>query len=98
NTSIIIFLFGVVCSIACKRTKQQDDELYSRHLQRQVKLRVIHTPVPDDKSEENLIVFNDGQELEKLDVKKIIDSLYKAKAIAPVVIVGVYASNRLQEY
>lgn len=99
------FLYAVFFSLilagnftSCKRTKQQEDALYSRHLQRQVKLTVIHTPVPGDKSEINLIVFNDGQELEKLNVKNIIDSLYKAEKIEPVVVVGIYAGNRLQEF
>jgi enterochelin esterase-like enzyme len=83
---------------SCKRTKQQEDELYSRHLQRQVKLTIINTPVPNNKSEINLVVFNDGQELGKMEMKKIVDSLYKEEKIEPVVIVGIHAGKRLLEF
>lgn len=93
-TAVIIISLAA-CS---KRVKQQDDELYSRHLQRKVKLTVINTPLPDEKSEYNLLVCNDGQELEKIQLKSIIDSLYKAKAIAPLVIVGIHAGDRMEEY
>ncbi|MFT3701823.1 MAG: alpha/beta hydrolase-fold protein [Agriterribacter sp.] len=95
----ILVLFFAVGNTSCRhKTKQQNDELYSRHLQRQVKLTVINTPVPDDKSEINLLVFNDGQELEAMHLKDLIDSLYKEKKIEPLVVVGVYAENRKQEY
>ncbi len=84
--------------LSCKGVKQREDQLYSRHLQRQVKLTVINTPAPDDRSDMQLIVFNDGQEFDRLRMKDIIDSLFKKKLLAPVVIVGVFAANRLNEY
>ena len=93
--------FMVVCAvqIACKnKIKQQDDELYSRHLQRQVKLTVITTPMPDDKSDLNLLILNDGQDMGQLRVKEIIDSLYKKKLIKPLLVVGVHAGDRMKEY
>ena len=93
------FAMALCCLLfSCKGVKQQEDQLYSRHLQRQVKLSIIHTPVPDEKSDLQLIVFNDGQEFERLHIKEIVDSLYKKKAIAPVVIVGVHSGDRLSEY
>ncbi|MCC6288409.1 MAG: hypothetical protein IT249_11035 [Chitinophagaceae bacterium] len=78
--------------------KEQNDQLYSRHLQRQVKLTIINTPAPGDKSKMNLIIFNDGQLLDDIGMKEIVADLYAAKKINPVVIVGVHADNRLQEY
>ena len=92
-------LLGFLLSIfACKRVKQTDDTLYSRHLQRNVKLHVIHTPPPGDRSLYNLLILNDGQDLAKLRVKETMDSLYKAGKIAPLVIIGVEAGDRMQEY
>jgi len=84
--------------ISCKHAKQSDDELYSRHLQRKVKLTVIHTPIPEDKSQLNLLILNDGQDADQLMLKETIDSLYKKNAIKPLVIVAVHAGDRMQEY
>jgi len=92
-----LFLF-LLFMISCKHNEQKDDELYSRHLQRKVKLTIIHTPVPDDKSQLNLLILNDGQDMAQFKVKEIMDSLYKAEVIQPLLIVGVYAGDRMQEF
>lgn len=81
-----------------KGVTQQQDELYSRHLQRKVTLTVINTPVPDDHSELHLLLLNDGQDIDKLRAKAITDSLYKAKRLQPLVIVAIHAGDRMQEY
>jgi enterochelin esterase-like enzyme len=78
--------------------KQTDDNLYSRHLQRNVKLHILHTPPPSDRSLYNLLILNDGQDLDKLHVKETMDSLYRAGQISPLVIIGVEAGDRMQEY
>ena len=80
------------------RISQQEDELYSRHLQRHVKLTIISTPMPDDKSEMNLLLLNDGQDLDKFRVKEILDSLYRKKLIQPITVIGIHAGDRLKEY
>ncbi len=96
---IVLSLLTAVLSTGCKKKiKQQDDEVYSRHLQRQVKLTIINTPMPDDKSTMNLLLLNDGQDLEKLGVKKIVDSLYSKKLIEPLLVVAIHAGNREKEY
>jgi enterochelin esterase-like enzyme len=83
----------------CKsKIKQQEDEIYSRHLQRHVKLTIVNTPMPDDKSEMNLLLLNDGQEINKLRVQEIIDSLYRKKLIQPLLVVGIHAGDRMKEY
>lgn len=84
---------------SCKsKIKEQKDSVYSRHLQRHVELTIITTPTPDDKSSFNLLLLNDGQDIEKLRVKTIVDSLYKKKLIQPLVVVGIHAGDRIQEY
>jgi enterochelin esterase-like enzyme len=91
---LIIFILAV----SCKRIKQSDDTLYSKHLQRNVKLHILHTPPPSDRSLFNLLILNDGQDMDKLRVKEALDSLYKAGKILPLVIIGVEAGDRMQEY
>jgi enterochelin esterase-like enzyme len=93
------FVLGFLILIgACKRVKQTDDNLYSRHLQRNVKLHILHTPPPSDRSLFNLLILNDGQDMEKLGVKESMDSLYKEGKLLPMVIIGVEAGDRMQEY
>lgn len=95
---MLIILSTVFALQSCKKVKEQDDQLYSRHLQRQVKLTIISTPIPDDKSTLNLVIFNDGQLFDDLKMKEIVKDLYSNKKIQPVVILGIHAGNRLQEY
>jgi len=86
---------------ACRgkhKINQQEDEMYSRHLQRQVKLTIISTPMPDDKTELNLLILNDGQDMGQLGVKETLDSLYKNGLIRPLLIVGIHAGDRVKEY
>ncbi|MEO6253348.1 MAG: alpha/beta hydrolase-fold protein [Ferruginibacter sp.] len=97
--SPFILILWLLTAFNCKsKIKQQDDEMYSRHLQRHVKLTIIHTPMPDDKNELNLLILNDGQDVGQLRVKEIMDSLYKKKLIKPLLIVGVHAGDRMKEY
>jgi predicted alpha/beta superfamily hydrolase len=91
-------LILLVLAGSCKRVKQNDDTLNSKHLQRDVKLHILHTPPPSDRSLFNLLILNDGQDMEKLRVKETLDSLYKAGKILPLVIIGVEAGDRMQEY
>lgn len=72
--------------------------MYSRHLQRQVKLSIISTPVPADKTEMNLLLLNDGQDIGKFRIKEILDSLYRKKLIKPLIIVGITAGERAKEF
>lgn len=96
-----IFAFAAIALIttvllpACKKKiKQQEDEIYSRHLQRHVKLTIINTPVPDDKSEMNLLLFNDTKQMEQLEMQEIVDSLYRKKLIKPLIVVGITADEK----
>ena len=83
----------------CKNTiSGQDYELFSRHLQRNVKLTIINPPLRNGKKELNLLLLNDGQDINKFRVKEIIDSLYSRKLIGPVMVIAVHAGDRLKEY
>jgi enterochelin esterase-like enzyme len=95
----IFLLLSVALLAACgSKTKENKDEIYSRHLQKHIKLTIISTPVPNDKGDFNLLLLNDGQDVEQLRVKKVVDSLYKKKLIQPLVVVAIDAVDRMQEY
>lgn len=92
-------LLIILLSVGCKnKIKETQDDLYSRHLQKHVKLTILNTPVPDDKNSFNLLLLNDGEDMEKLRVREIVDSLYRKKQIQPLVVVGIQSNDRDQEY
>lgn len=83
---------------ACKKVERTEDHLYSKHLQRNVTLHILHTPPPSDRSAYNLLIINDGQDMDSLGVREAMDSLYKAGKILPLVIIGVEVQDRMKEY
>jgi enterochelin esterase-like enzyme len=84
----VLFLF-VFSFSGCKSTiKELDDQVYSRHLQRQVPLKIVTTPMPDKKEEMNLLLMNSIELLDQVEAKRIIDSLYKKKQIQPLTLVA----------
>jgi enterochelin esterase-like enzyme len=97
NTYLLL-IFMVVIASCHSKIKERKDEVYSRHLQKHISLTVISTPVPTNKSDLNLLLLNDGQDVEKLRVKEIVDSLYRKNLIQPLIIVGISAFDREQEY
>lgn len=92
-------VLGFLVCMGCKnKSQQQEDKIYSRHLQEHIKLTIINTPLPDDKAKLNLLLINDGQELPSLRLQKTLDSLFDKGLINPVIVVGIHANNRQQEY
>ena len=79
-----------ICVISCRSGVQdQNDKLYSRHLQRNVELRIISTAMPSKKQDLNLLLFNDSKSMQKIRAKEIIDSLNKNKEIQPLLLIGI---------
>ena len=85
-----IFLFTTISLFfACKAgTKQKNDKVYSRHLQKQVPLTIISTALPNNKEDMNLLLFINTSLLEKVKAQEIIDSMFKAKLIQPLMLVA----------
>ncbi len=84
---------------ACsKKVKEREDKIYSRHLQEHFTLSIISTPVPDDKSEMNLLLLTDGQDITQLKVKETISDLYKRKLIQPLMVVAVNPASKNDVY
>ena len=91
--SILIFL-------SCKNISidVREDTIYSRHLQRNVQLTIINTPIPDQKDALNLLLVNDGQDIKTIRLKETVDSLYKLLLIRPLLVVAIHAGDRMKEY
>lgn len=98
NFKILLTLLLLILAGCKDSVKSKSDEIYSRHLQKHVKLTIVSTAMPKDKSAMNLLLLNDGQDIEKFGVEEIVDSLYKKGLIEPVLIVGIHAGDRMQEY
>lgn len=86
---MFVFIISACCLSACKSpVKEQNDKIYSRHLQRHIELTVVTTPMPDKKEEMNLLLFNNKDFYDEVRAKKIIDSLYRKKMIQPLTMVA----------
>ena len=95
---IVLLTLLIVGTSCTKKIKQREDEIYSSHLQEHVKLTIISTAIPETKNEMNLLILNDGQDADKFRIKIIVDSLYRKKLIAPLLIVAVHAGKREEWY
>ena len=71
--------------------------IFSKLLNRDVDVNLL---VPDSTSKEKfpLLILNDGQEMEQLKVKETLEKLINENAIEKIVVAGVVAGDRLQEY
>lgn len=88
--SIVYFIISLSVVVSCKqKVKSQEDKIYSRYLQNHIPLKIISTPIPDDKSTLNLLVLFSTNDVEKLNAIKILDSLNKQKAIAPTLLITI---------
>lgn len=72
----------------------------SLHLDRKVKLDIFLPPdyYNPKYSDLPLLLFNDGQDMEAVKLMESLEMLYQRNSIPPMIIVGIYAGNRLQEY
>lgn len=95
----ITYLKQLAGSILSRRKRMlvRKYTLTSTHLKRQVLIEVYRPAVPPWRLL-SLVVFNDGQDLEKMGLRKTLKKLYKKKALPPTLVVGVYANDRLKEY
>jgi enterochelin esterase-like enzyme len=95
---LLLFTLVVSCTGCNNKIKVSEDTVYSRHLQKHIKLTVITTPLPGQKNTLNLLLLNDGEDVNKLRVKETVDSLYGKKLIQPLIVVAIHANDRMQEY
>lgn len=85
-------------------TVLRDDSLYSVPLKRTVLLDIILPPgyPKTGRSPEQdrlpVLFLNDGQDLPRLHLSAVLDSLYQQQRIQPFVLVAIHAGDRIQEY
>ncbi|TAE23714.1 MAG: esterase family protein [Cytophagales bacterium] len=78
----------------------RDDSLYSVPLSRTVRLDILLPPGYDKTAiTYPLLLLNDGQDIPRLRLTDVLDSLYDQQAIRPFVLVAMHANaDRIQEY
>jgi enterochelin esterase-like enzyme len=80
-----------------RRVLRRTYTLRSRHLERLVRIDVYRPTVPPWRLL-SLVIFNDGQDLPRMEFKQRLRTLYKVGKLPPTLIVGVYANDRMEEY
>ncbi len=72
----------------------------SQHLKRKVRFDLYLPPVLNRYSLKGypLLIFNDGQDLASMRFRECLESLYRKGHIPPVLVVGVFPGDRMQEY
>ncbi|MCX6215128.1 alpha/beta hydrolase-fold protein [Spirosoma sp.] len=80
-------------------TVRRDDSLHSVPLNRTVHLTIV---LPPDYQQSTgaypVLYLNDGQDLPRLKMTAVLDSLYQNNSIRPFVLVAIHAGDRIQEY
>ena len=76
------------------------EDFYSAALRHDVKLEIILPPWYDETPQFDfpVLFLNDGQSLAKLKMKDALMQAYLTQSIPPLMVVGIHAHNRMQEY
>lgn len=73
-------------------------DIYTKLLQRNVEVEIMTPPVLEQGKHYPLLILNDGQDSEAIKVRAAVEQLVTEKAIPEIIIVGVTAADRMQEY
>ncbi len=77
----------------------ENKTLQSKFLQREVKVDFYLLRHVSDPSQMNLLLINDGQDMEVMGFEKILEQLYAEQSIEPLLCVAVHANaERKMEY
>ena len=76
------------------------DDFYSAALKRRVKMEVLLPPWYDETTDHHfpVLYINDGQSLKDDKMREALIDCYHRGVIPPVIVVGIHAHNRMQEY
>lgn len=76
------------------------EDFFSAALKHSVTLEIILPPWYDETPDYHfpLLVLNDGQLMEPMNMAGILKDAYLRNAIPPIIVAGVHAHNRMQEY
>jgi len=78
--------------------KVESAAVYSQHLRKSINLTILQTPTPENKDSFNLLLVNDGQDIEQFRLRPIMDSLHTKQLLKPLLVVAINAYDRLQQY
>ncbi len=73
-------------------------DIYTKLLQRNVAVEIMTPPEIDKNHRYPLLVLNDGQDSDAVKVKETVERLVAEKLIPEIIVVGVVAADRMQEY
>ena len=76
------------------------ENFLSESLSRKVRIDIFLPPNYFEEPDQRypLLFFNDGQDMEAVKMAATLDQLYKENAIRKIIVIGIYADDRLQEY
>ena len=77
---------------------QKLKDIYTKLLQRNVEVEILTPPGIDTTKQYPLLILNDGQDSETVKVKEALERLVVEKSIPEIIVVGVMAADRMQEY
>lgn len=90
-----IFVFFIIPFFSCKgKMQERNAQTYSRHLQQNMALKVFNTPAPENKSDFNLLLLNNANDFDGMDIKEQLRTLYKEKAIQPLLVVAIPGNQK----
>jgi enterochelin esterase-like enzyme len=72
--------------------------IYTKLLQRNVEVEIMTPPQIDSNKSYPLLILNDGQDSEAVKVRETVSALVDSGAIPEIIVVGVMAADRVQEY
>jgi enterochelin esterase-like enzyme len=72
--------------------------IYTKLLQREVAVEILTPPEINANQRYPLLVLNDGQDSDAVKVKETVERLVVQKVIPEIIVVGVVAADRMQEY
>jgi len=82
-----------------KMIVHQYNNLKSRQLKRNIRFDVYLPPTYQDRDRNYpVLFFNDGQDMEAVQLINTLNHLYKSDEIEELIIVAIHAADRLQEY
>ncbi len=73
-------------------------DIYTKLLQRDVAVEIMTPPEIDKSRQYPLLVLNDGQDSDAVKVKEAVERLVTEGVIPEIIVVGVFAADRMQEY
>ncbi|HRI78696.1 MAG TPA: alpha/beta hydrolase-fold protein [Cyclobacteriaceae bacterium] len=73
-------------------------DIYTKLLSRNVEVEIMTPPDMNSQKSYPLLLLNDGQDSEAVKVKSAVEKLVEEKRIPEIIVVGIPAADRMQEY